>query len=205
VDLETAQQAEVTAMAALVEATAARENARAALTAAVDDETAHSALVELFAADAVLRGARGTINESVKAFVDRTVRPIANEIAPRWSAIFPGRGGVLLSGTGALSRPIEGEELEFPAFSGGERTVALVLLRLLVVQMTTKATFCWFDEPLEHLDPDVRRQVASLLAGAGNSLPLRQILLTTYEQSLAERLAADWPGRVSVVAVRSRN
>jgi len=204
-DLETSREAETAAMAALVAATAARDNARATLSAAVDDEDAHSALVELFATDAVLRGARATITETARVFVDRTVRPIADEIGPRWSAIFPGRGGVLVSGGGALTRPVQGEDLTFESFSGGERTVALVLLRLLVVQMTTKATFCWFDEPLEHLDPDARRQVASLLAGAGNSLPLRQVLLTTYEQPLAERLAADCPGRVSVVAVRSGN
>ena len=202
-DLEAAREAEAAAMAALVGATAASDNARAALAVAVDDETAHTALVGLFAADAVLRGARDTINETARVFVDRTVRPIAAEIEPRWSAILPGRGGVAVSGGGALSRPVQGKDLAFESFSGGERTVALVLLRLLVVQMTTKASFCWFDEPLEHLDPDVRRQVASLLAGAGNSPPLRQVLLTTYEQPLAARLAADNPGRVNVVAVRS--
>lgn len=202
-DLEAALKDEAAAMSALVSATAAFESARAALAAAVDDETAHTALVELFAADAVLRGARDTINETARVFVDRTVRPIAAEIGPRWSAILPGRGGVAVSGAGALTRPVQGEDLAFDSFSGGERTVALVILRLLVVQMTTKASFCWFDEPLEHLDPDVRRQVASLLAGAGNSLPLRQVLLTTYEQPLAERLAADSSGRVNVVAVRS--
>ena len=202
-DLEGAREAEAAALASLVAATAASDYARAALAAAVDDETAHTTLVGLFATDAVLRGARGTINETARVFVDRTVRPIAAEIGPRWSAILPGRGGVAVSGAGALTRPAQGEDLDFDSFSGGERTVALVLLRLLVVQMTTKASFCWFDEPLEHLDPDVRRQVASLLAGAGNSPPLRQVLLTTYEQPLAERLAADSPGRVSVVAVRS--
>jgi hypothetical protein len=202
-DLETAQEAEAAALAALVAATATSDNARASLAAAVDDESAYSALVKLFADDAMLRGARDTINETTRVFVDRTVRPIAAEIGPRWSAILPGRGGVAVSGAGALSRPFQGEDLAFETFSGGERTVALVLLRLLVVQMTTKASFCWFDEPLEHLDPDARRQVASLFAGAGNSPPLRQVLLTTYEQPLAERLAADSPERVSVVAVRS--
>jgi hypothetical protein len=190
-------------MAALVAATAASENARTAVATAVDDEKAHTALVELFSKEAVLLGALNTINETARVFVDRTVRPIAEELGPRWSAILPGRGGVAVSGAGTLTRPLAGEHLAFDSFSGGERTVALVLLRLLVVQMTTNASFCWFDEPLEHLDPDARRQVASLLAGAGNSPPLRQVLLTTYEQPLAERLAADSPGRVSVVAVRS--
>lgn len=202
-DLDAAREAETTAMASLVAAAAASENARQALASAVNDETAHSALVDLFATEAMLLAARNAINETATVFVDRTVRPIAEELGPRWSAILPGRGGVAVSGAGALTRRLVGEDLAFESFSGGERTVALVLLRLLVVQMTTTASFCWFDEPLEHLDPDARRQVASLLAGAGSSPPLRQVLLTTYEQPLAERLAADSPGRVSVVAVRS--
>lgn len=204
-DLEQAREAETAAMAALVAAAASSENAARALAAAVDDETAHSALVDLFATEAMLLASRNAINETAKAFVDRTVRPIAEELGPRWAAILPGRGGVAVSGAGELTRPVAGEDLAFDSFSGGERTVALVLLRLLVVQMTTKASFCWFDEPLEHLDPDVRRQVASLLAGAGSSPPLRQVLLTTYEQPLAERLAGDSPGRVNVVAVRAGN
>ena len=202
-DLEAAREAETTAMAALVAAAAASENARQALAFALDDETAHSALVDLFATEAVLLAARNAIDETATVLVDRTVRPIAEELGPRWSAILPGRGGVAVSGAGALTRPLVGEDLAFESFSGGERTVALVLLRLLVVQMTTTMSFCWFDEPLEHLDPDARRQVASLLAGAGSSPPLRQVLLTTYEQPLAERLAADSPAQVSVVAVRS--
>lgn len=203
VDLEAARQSEFVALDALIAATAARDNSLAALELARTDESAHKKLVGLFATDAVLRAVRATIDDTVRAFVDGTVGPIATEIGPRWSAIFPGRGDVHVDGEGALSRPVNGYDLAFESFSGGERTVALVLLRLLIVQMTTKATFCWFDEPLEHLDPDARRQVASLLSGAGNSLPLKQVLLTTYEQPLAERMAADSPGRTTLVAVRA--
>jgi len=203
VDLEAAWQAEAAALNALIAATAARDNSLAALELARADEAAHNTLVGLFATDAVLKATRATIDDTVRTFVDGTVGPIATEIGPRWSAVFPGRGRVDVDGEGALCRPVNGYELAFDSFSGGERTVALVLLRLLVVQMTTKATFCWFDEPLEHLDPDARRQVASLLSGAGNSLPLKQVLLTTYEQPLAERMAADSPGRTTLVAVRA--
>lgn len=203
VDIEAARQSEAEALDVFVAATAARDTARAALELARNDESAHNTLVGLFATDAVLKAARATIDETVRTFVDGTVGPIEAEIGPRWSTVFPGRGDVHMDGVGAMSRPVNGYDLDFESFSGGERTVALVLLRLLVLEMTTGATFCWFDEPLEHLDPDARRQVASLLAGAGNSLPLRQVLLTTYEQLLAERLAADSPGRINLVAVRS--
>ena len=198
-----ARDAETAAMSALVEATAREANASAALTQASADRNAHDALVGLFEQHAVLRAARSAVDLTVRTVMDQSVAPLAEHIAPRWSALFPGRAPVDLNGAATMSRIVNGEVLPLETFSGGERTAALVLLRLLVAQMTTTATFCWFDEPLEHLDPDARRHVASWLTGASSSHPLRQVLVTTYEEPLAARLAADSPGRVRMVAVRS--
>ena len=195
-------EAEAAAMNALVEATAAHGDAQHNLDQALQDEGAHETLVGLFSADAVLRGARATIDQTIRTFVDETIGPIAAELGPRWAALFPGRGRPSLDGDGTVTRSVNGQGLPFESFSGGERVGALVLLRLLIAQMTTRLTFCWFDEPLEHLDPATRRQVAGLLSGAGSSHPLRQVVLTTYEEPLAARLAADSPARVRLVAVR---
>jgi DNA repair exonuclease SbcCD ATPase subunit len=65
---------------------------------------------------------------------------------------------------GELSRLVNGEILGFESFSTGEKMGAQILLRLLLLDAATRATFCWVDEPLEHLDPDTRRQVALRLA-----------------------------------------
>ena len=46
------------------------------------------------------------------------------------------------------------------------------------------------DEPLEHLDPTNRRAVAATLVSAVELGELEQILVTTYEEPLARRLAA---------------
>lgn len=198
-----ARDAETAAMSALVDAAARAGNASDEVTRVRADRSAHDALVGLFEQDAVLRAARSAVELTVRTVMDQTVAPLAEHIAPRWSALFPGRSTVDLDGAATMSRKVNGEVLPLETFSGGERTAALVLLRLLVAQLTTTATFCWFDEPLEHLDPDARRQVASLLTGASSSRPLRQVLVTTYEEPLAARLAADSPGRVRLVAVRS--
>jgi hypothetical protein len=171
-------------------------SAQAAWEAAALDQRAHEELVGLFHQDAVLRAAKTAVESSVREVIDQTVEPLAQEIGPRWSALFPDRGAIHVRSTSGVQLPLE-------AHSGGERTGALVLLRLLVTQMMTTASFCWFDEPLEHLDPDTRQQVASLLSGAGSSHPLQQVVLTTYEESLATRLAADNPDRVHIVTVRS--
>jgi ABC-type polar amino acid transport system ATPase subunit len=69
--------------------------------------------------------------------------------------------------------------------------------------MATDADFCWFDEPLEHLDPDVRRRVANLLARVTTTGgPLRQIVVTTYEEPLARQLEARDPLNVRLIDVR---
>jgi len=76
---------------------------------------------------------------------------------------------------------------------GGERIWALLVTRLLVLSVSTKVPFVWLDEPLEHLDPRIRRIVAGTLVRAASSANLRQIFVTTYEEPLAHQLAEDNP------------
>lgn len=201
-DLERLRAAEASSMQALIQATAAQATAGNALQEAFENEDAHETLVSLFRGDALLRVARTTLDRTVTTFLNDTIGPIEAELGPRWASLFPGRGRVAVDGEGRLTRPLNGQEISFESFSGGEKIGALLLLRLLVAQMTTKLTFCWFDEPLEHLDPSTRRNVASLLTGAASAYPLQQILLTTYEEALAERLTADAPDRTRLVAIR---
>jgi ABC-type sulfate/molybdate transport systems ATPase subunit len=49
------------------------------------------------------------------------------------------------------------------------------------------------DEPLEHLDPRLRKVVAGTLAKASSGTGLRQVIVTTYESELARRLMEDVP------------
>jgi DNA repair exonuclease SbcCD ATPase subunit len=72
--------------------------------------------------------------------------------------------------------------------SGGEKTVALILLRLALVSALTKADFLILDEPLEHLDPRNRRLLISSLYQAVDKGLIRQAIVTTYEESLVRRL-----------------
>jgi len=199
---EQMREAETAAMSAVEEANAAHGRAQLSLDQVLQDRDAHETLVGLFTAAAMLQGARTTIDDSIRTFVDQTINPIAAELGPRWATLFSGRGIPSLDGDGIVMRSVNGQGLSIESFSGGERVGALVLLRLLVAQMTTGLTFCWFDEPLEHLDPTTRRRVAQLLSGAGSSHPLRQVVLTTYEEPLAARLAADNPATVRLVSVR---
>jgi DNA repair exonuclease SbcCD ATPase subunit len=167
-----------------------------------EGDTAHTRLEDLYASEAVLRAARAAISATIGELLDQTIEPLTAEVNARWQRLFPHRGRLRTASTGDVSREVNGEDLPFSAFSTGERTGLAILLRLLVLEMATRADFCWFDEPLEHLDPDARRQVAEALARASMSGPLRQIVVTTYEEPLARRLAERHPGHVRLIYVR---
>jgi len=167
-----------------------------------EGNAAQARLEDLYAAEAVLRASRAAITATTRQLLDQTIEPLTAEVNARWQRLFPHRGRLRTASTGAVSREVNGEDLPFAAFSTGERTGLAILLRLLVLEMATRADFCWFDEPLEHLDPEARRRVAEALARASMSGPLRQIVVTTYEEPLARRLAERHPGQVRLIYVR---
>jgi len=179
------------ALSALVEARAANVQATRDLNQARTADEAMRELESLFSQEAILRAAAEATESTLTELLDETIRPLAAEIDQRWKALFPDRGDLNTYSDGNITRTVNGHPLPYDSFSTGESMSATILLRLLVAQMATTADFCWFDEPLEHLDPDVRRKVASILsrvtAGEG---PLRQVVVTTYEEPLARHLHA---------------
>ncbi len=144
-----------------------------------------------------------TVDTTVKTILDGTIDPLAREVAGRWKVLFGNRGSLRLTSEGELSREVQGEPLYFRSFSTGEKMGAQLILRLMILDAATKATFCWIDEPLEHLDPDARRQVATMLAVTPRTTALEQLLVTTYEEPLARRLADRMTGDVDLVYVRA--
>lgn len=176
------------AQAALDEARAADENMRR--------------LEGLFAREARLEIAKNAAEATREEILNEIVEPLAEAINVRWSSLFPDRGSVRTEPDGTVSRSVGDHILTFEAFSTAEGTAALIIMRLLVAQMTTKATFAWFDEPLEHLDPDVRRNVASLMTKVTADGSLDQVVVTTYEETLARKLQERSPVRTTLLDVR---
>jgi DNA repair exonuclease SbcCD ATPase subunit len=186
----------VDARAAHVGATRALDDARAA------DHAMHE-LEALFQRQASIRVAIETTESTLSELLNETIHPLAVEVDLRWKALFPGRGNLTTSADGGISRTVNGHPLPYDSFSTGEGMGATILMRLLVAQMATNADFCWFDEPLEHLDPDVRRRVANLLSRVTTTGgPLRQVVVTTYEEPLARHLESRDPFNVRLIDVR---
>jgi DNA repair exonuclease SbcCD ATPase subunit len=191
------------ALSALVEARAAHLQATRELAEAHNADNAMRELESLFRREASLRVAIETTESTLTELLDETIRPLAVEVDQRWRALFPDRGDLTTFSDGTITRTVNGHPLPYDSFSTGESMGATILLRLLVAQMATTADFCWFDEPLEHLDPDVRRKVASLLSRVtGGEGPLKQIVVTTYEEPLARHLQARDKDRVTLLDVR---
>lgn len=186
----------VAARANHVKATEAFDEAQAA-------DEAMRELESLFAQEARATVAIEATKATLAELLEGTIRPLAAEVSERWKALFPGRGPLTTHPTGDITRTVNEHLLPFDSFSTGESMGATILLRLLVAQMATTADFCWFDEPLEHLDPDVRRRVANVLSHAtSGEHRLRQIVVTTYEEPLARQLHVRDAQHVNLIDVR---
>jgi DNA repair exonuclease SbcCD ATPase subunit len=138
--------------------------------------------------EAVTSVAAEVMRATADAILSERIDPLAAEVSHRWKRVFGERGELRLRADGHLVLVRGVHEIPFAQFSSGEKVVALLATRLLVLGASTRASFLWLDEPLEHLDPRNRRITASLMTAAGRHV--RQILVTTYEEALARRLAA---------------
>ena len=191
------------AIGGLREAQLQEQAATARVEAIRTDLDTASTLTEQYRAEALLEAAKSALNQTITTVLGRQLEPVAAEVNRRWEAVFPDRPNLHVLPDGQMSRVIDGDQLEFGAFSAGEQTVAKLMMRLTTLLATTTVPFCWVDEPLEHLDPVSRQLVGSTLAHLSAPGGLEQIFVTTYEEPLARRLAELQPDRVRVQYLRT--
>ena len=148
---------------------------------------------------AALAGAK-VLREAADHVIESRIEPMANEVRGRWKHLFT-NNGLIFRADGSITRSRDGEELGWDTLSGGERTWARIVTHLIVMGTTTSLPFAWFDEPLEHFDPQLRHAVAATLATATLGGSPRQLLVTTYEHGIAQQLADDTDG-AGIIAIR---
>ena len=151
---------------------------------------------------AALAGAK-VLRAAADHVIQSHIEPMANEVRGRWKHLFT-NNGLIFRPDGSITRSRDGEELRWDTLSGGERTWARIVTHLIVMGTTTSLPFAWFDEPLEHLDPQLRHAVAATLATATLGGSPRQLLVTTYEHGIAQQLADDTDGAEIIVIRESR-
>jgi DNA repair exonuclease SbcCD ATPase subunit len=157
-----------------------------------DDDQRMRELEILYREEGIALAAHEALVRTGSAITERYIEPLAKEVESRWKMMF-GSGGLSLSPQGHITRRLGDRTIEFGSMSGGEKVWALLLTRLLILGASTRAPFVWLDEPLEHLDPKLRKVVAGTLAKASSGAGLRQVIVTTYESELARRLMEDVP------------
>ncbi len=157
-----------------------------------EDEQQKRELEILYREEGIALATKDALTDTGNAITEKYIEPLAKEVENRWKSMF-GSGGLNLSSEGHITRQVGGRTLEFGALSGGEKVWALLLTRLLIAGASTQAPFIWLDEPLEHLDPKLRKVVAGTLAKASSGAGLRQVIVTTYENELARQLMEDVP------------
>ncbi|WP_225847329.1 AAA family ATPase [Streptomyces sp. HPF1205] len=177
--------------------TAQLEAARAELSRLQRAEADQSRLTETARQDSVMEVTERTIHTLADRYLTNYIEPIAREVGHRWKLVF-GADGLHFDADGNLSVARGEASLAMGDLSGGERSTALIVTRLLLANTLARASSVWFDEPLEHLDPRRRTAIAQTLVSAVQAGTVGQILVTTYEENLARRLAAVAPDTVGL-------
>ena len=130
-----------------------------------------------------------TLHNAIDDALTKQIEPVAQTVGARWNSFFEDRPHLWFDLDGDMWRRIGEKRLPIEAFSTGERTTARLLMQLAILTSATQVEFCWLDEPLEHLDPKTRRRLAGMLSRGRKATGLRQLVVTTYEEELAQELA----------------
>jgi DNA repair exonuclease SbcCD ATPase subunit len=184
----------------IAQQTEARRTSAKAIEALEDEERRMVEFLTLLRREALGRAAAEAFGSTADAITTARIEPLVAEVGRRWKLTF-GTDGLRLNSNGEITRQIGGRVLPFRSLSGGEKIWALLLTRLLITSASTRAPFVWLDEPLEHLDPRLRKVVAGTLARASHGGVVRQVVVTTYEDELARQLMEDVPS-ASLIYVR---
>ena len=159
-----------------------------------DDElqAAYAAERVAWRREALTQAAATALTRTAERLANDHIEPLSQQVRWRWKAVF-GEDGLQLRPDGTIVRVVGDRELPWSELSGGEQIWARLVASLLVLRSSTTLPFAWLDEPLEHLDPRARRIVATDLASSTMSGRPAQMIVTTYEHTLARQLAEDLP------------
>ena len=117
-----------------------------------------------------------------------SLEPLYKNLASIWEQLRPGQAyQVRFDTKGSLELGREGVWMNYAQLSGGEKTVLLVLARVLICAMFSNVDFLMIDEPLEHLDIRNRRSLINFLVAAASAGLISQVLVTTFEESLVRK------------------
>jgi DNA repair exonuclease SbcCD ATPase subunit len=119
---------------------------------------------------------------------DEGIKPLYLALAELWKRWRPGHEWAITFDTeGRIELGSRDMNLKFSQLSGGEKTVLLILSRVLMLGLLSQMDFLMIDEPLEHLDLRNRRAVLNFLVASTQRGLVKQAVVTTFEESLVRK------------------
>ena len=156
------------------------------------DRRIEEEVIEAYRRDALLEAVEDAISSFTSGLRTGLIGPLSQELGAQWKGFRPlVPWNLVLDDNGQLAIEMDGEHRPFGALSAGEKTVAVILLRIALSAAFTSAGFMVLDEPLEHLDPRARRVLVSSLHHAIETGVVKQIIVSTYEETIVRRLQQD--------------
>lgn len=123
---------------------------------------------------------------------DNYLIPIYNNIAELWNRFKPEASWQIgFEEDGTMYLKENGKSIYFNQLSGGEKTVLLVLARVIICKSLSDVNFLMIDEPLEHLDIRNRRSLLNFLVEANKKRVIPQLLISTFEETLIRKFYKD--------------
>jgi DNA repair exonuclease SbcCD ATPase subunit len=119
---------------------------------------------------------------------DEGIKPLYLALADLWKRWRPDDDWTITFDTeGRIELGSRDTNLKFSQLSGGEKTVLLILSRVLMLGLLSQMDFLMIDEPLEHLDLRNRRAVLNFLVASTRCGLVKQAVVTTFEESLVRK------------------
>ena len=130
----------------------------------------------------------GSLHELAVQQRDEGIKPLYLALAELWKRWRPEHEWAFKFDTdGRIELESRNTSLRFSQLSGGEKTVLLILSRVLMLGFLSKMDFLMIDEPLEHLDVRNRRAVLNFLVASTRCGLVQQAVVTTFEESLIRK------------------
>ncbi|MFD7155796.1 AAA family ATPase [Kribbella sp. NPDC059898] len=129
-----------------------------------------------------------TVDAVAGDLTSRGADPLVRLIRGHWKQL-PGGDSLTVSRDGTIQAARGDKTVDYHSLSGGEKAQSLLVYKVAALKALTTAPLMLLDEPLEHLDPRNRWTIGRMLTDLTSQSVLDQLLVTTYEESLARRLA----------------
>lgn len=133
------------------------------------------------------------LNEALESTTQRQknykLEPVFTQISRLWDKFRPeSKWKIALDEQGIIRVKSKDKQYSFSHLSGGEKTVLLVLTRVMLCRiLAPKIDFILIDEPLEHLDIRNRRSLLNFLFKVSKESIFPQMLVSTFEETLIRK------------------